>query len=79
MLLPNCDPNNTQQMAERIRRTIEEHVCISSGSGKRGITVSIGVATLRPDEDRESLIHRADTALYRAKADGRNRVVTEAL
>ncbi len=79
LLLPDCDLCKTQQTAERIRRTIEDHVYISSGSGKRGITVSIGVATLRPDEDKESLIHRADTALYRAKADGRNRVVTEVL
>ena len=38
-------------------------------------TVSIGVATLRPDEELSALIRRADTAMYEAKAAGRNRVV----
>jgi diguanylate cyclase (GGDEF)-like protein len=44
------------------------------------ITVSIGVAQLAPDDDLESLLHRADQALYEAKAAGRNqvRVVTAA-
>jgi diguanylate cyclase (GGDEF)-like protein len=77
VLLPNCDLINTQQTAERIRKAIEEQVHAGSGDGQRGITVSMGVASLRPGEDKEALIHRADTALYRAKADGRNRVVSE--
>ena len=77
VLLPNCDLINTQQTAERIRKAIEEQVYAGSGDGQRGITVSMGVASLRPGEDKEALIHRADTALYRAKADGRNRVVSE--
>jgi diguanylate cyclase (GGDEF)-like protein len=38
------------------------------------VTVSIGVAQLVPDDDLESLLHRADTALYEAKAAGRNQV-----
>jgi len=79
VLLPKCDLHNTQQMAERIRRSIEDQVYAGSGEGRRVITVSIGVASLRPEENPETLIHRADTALYRAKAEGRNRVVTEGL
>ena len=39
-----------------------------------GITVSIGVAEYRPGEDPRETIARADTALYHAKRDGRNRV-----
>ena len=77
VLLPNCDLINTQQTAERIRKAIEEQVHAGSGDGQRGITVSMGVASLLPGESKEALIHRADTALYRAKADGRNRVVSE--
>ena len=41
------------------------------------VSVSIGVATVRAEDTVESLIDRADKALYRAKRDGRNRVVTE--
>jgi len=39
------------------------------------VTVSLGVAEHRPDEDLAELIRRADTALYGAKEGGRNRVV----
>jgi diguanylate cyclase (GGDEF)-like protein len=38
------------------------------------VTVSIGVAQLAADDDLESLLHRADQALYEAKAAGRNQV-----
>jgi len=39
------------------------------------VTVSIGVAQHQSEETTESLLRRADTALYQAKASGRNRVV----
>jgi len=40
------------------------------------ITISLGVAMLKPGESRESLLERADAAMYEAKKRGRNRVVT---
>jgi len=40
------------------------------------VTVSAGVATLRADETPESILPRADHALYEAKARGRNRIAS---
>ena len=42
------------------------------------VTISIGLATLAPEEGAPALLKRADQALYRAKRDGRNRVVPDA-
>lgn len=63
------------QMAERIRQEIEKMV-LHSESGPVSITLSLGLAVY-PDHgtDKERLISRADQALYRAKKQGRNRVV----
>jgi PleD family two-component response regulator len=40
------------------------------------VTISAGVAMLRPDETEDSLLARADNALYAAKARGRNRIAS---
>ena len=63
------------QMAERIRQEIEKMV-LHSENGPVRITLSLGLAVY-PDHgtDKERLISRADQALYRAKKQGRNRVV----
>lgn len=76
--MPNSDLVTTQQTAERIRKNIEGLVRVGPIEEQRVVTVSLGVASLRPGEDAEILLHRADAALYRAKTDGRNRVVVEA-
>lgn len=71
---------NTQNVAERIRRAIEGQKFTVKSRSKRQplrITVSLGVAVF-PDKtmiDYESLIERADEALYQAKLQGRNRIV----
>jgi diguanylate cyclase (GGDEF)-like protein len=57
-------------VAERLRRSVETTEIPVVGSK----TCSIGVAQLRPGESTDSMIARADAALYRAKQDGRNRV-----
>ncbi len=78
VLMPNSDLVMTEQTAERIRIAVESQILVDSTLGRMAITVSLGVATVRPGEDTEALLRRADAALYRAKADGRNRVAVEA-
>lgn len=52
---------------------------ISQGDTVLNVTASLGIATLRPGDDTpEALLKRADTALYEAKNNGRNRVVAAA-
>lgn len=74
MVLPETDTVGAMEVAERIRRLIDKH---NFPCGE--LTASIGVtATDYQGEDKpnaEELIGRADKALYRAKADGRNRTM----
>lgn len=71
VLLPQTDCASAQLLAESLRGSVERirvpHL--------PPVTVSIGVARHRASESSESLIKRADEALYQAKAAGRNRVV----
>jgi diguanylate cyclase (GGDEF)-like protein len=63
--------------AERIRKKIEETKLEWEGK-QISVTVSLGVATLRPGENvPDAMVRRADAALYKAKEAGKNRVCTE--
>jgi diguanylate cyclase (GGDEF)-like protein len=75
LLLPETSPGAACVVAERSRRSVES-LRLDLGSGPRSVTVSLGVAGLRPGEtaDLDDLLKRADEALYRAKHTGRNRV-----
>ena len=65
---------NPLELGERLRAAVE-NVIVSGPNGPIRPTVSVGVAELGPDDGLESLLGRADQALYRAKESGRNRVV----
>ena len=60
-------------VAERIRASVADEA-IETGAGPVSVTVSVGVATWRTDEEGASVESRADAALYAAKRCGRNRV-----
>jgi len=67
-------------VAERLRRSIAgEAFAVNKGVTRIDVTISIGLTTLeRKGEPVADVLKRADTALYRAKHDGRNRVVSAA-
>lgn len=74
-LLPGADLETAQAVAERLRSAIEATVMVRHPSGEpRPTTASLGLARWKPADTVDTLIHRADEALYRAKAGGRNRV-----
>jgi diguanylate cyclase (GGDEF)-like protein len=74
-VLPETGESDALQCAERLRQSIE-NMTIAIPSGTLRITVSIGVAVLRPHHaDWNAMLKDADTALYRAKQTGRNRVI----
>jgi diguanylate cyclase (GGDEF)-like protein len=64
-----------QDLAERLRADVAGSPVRTRG-GPVDVTISLGRATATGDEGLDGLLARADAALYRAKADGRDRVVT---
>ncbi|HSS81048.1 MAG TPA: diguanylate cyclase [Gaiellaceae bacterium] len=77
ILLPETTPEQAFEIAERIRRTVAASTFdVETSSEPIRATVSIGVAAFpRDGADANELIHQADLAVYRAKLQGRNRVL----
>jgi diguanylate cyclase len=76
VFLPHTDPLGALDVAERIRDKVQA-LAVPWQAGSVGTTVSIGMAPLRAElPSLDWMIHEADTALYAAKADGRNCVRT---
>jgi diguanylate cyclase (GGDEF)-like protein len=73
--LADCRTDQAARLAERIRRATAA-LALSEGGAEIRLTVSIGVASLRAAESLDALLTKADAALYRAKAGGRDRVET---
>lgn len=77
VLLPEISASEAEKVAERLRRQLEQLVIASPTGEQITFTVSVGLAMLEPDDKNlDDLIKRADIALYQAKAQGRNRVVS---
>ena len=77
ILLPETPPEQAMEIAERIRRAVAQRTFdVETSSEPIRATVSIGVAGYPKDgTDANELIHQADLAVYRAKLQGRNRVL----
>lgn len=75
IIMPGATEEALRQRAETVRRCIEES-SVPAGGSKLKLTVSTGLASF-PDhgESGTAILRAADAALYKAKADGRNRVV----
>lgn len=80
VLLPGCGLGNAVQVAERLRQTIATRRLVRRSTGEEvgAVTISVGVARFESAEAINDLIARADEALYLAKRQGRNRVVSQA-
>jgi two-component system cell cycle response regulator len=80
IVMPETDMAVATAVAERLRRRIAtEPFAIQKGARHLEVTISIGIAALSGvGDDAATILKRADQALYRAKRDGRNRVVPDA-
>ena len=84
VLLPGTEIESGTLLAERIRKAVSAKPIDIGGGNSITITVSIGIASVAPERDAdnlktagESLLARADVALYSAKSAGRDQVATE--
>ncbi len=72
VIAPGCDAQSGLDLAERLRESVVASP-IPLAPDSLSVTLSLGVASLADDPTPESLVHRADKALYSAKNAGRNR------
>ena len=75
-ILEHTSLDDAVALAERIRQRVSADPIHIDGHNLR-LTVSLGVAEARPEDDAITLLARADRALYAAKGAGRNHVATE--
>jgi diguanylate cyclase (GGDEF)-like protein len=75
LVLPETPDDGAARILDRLRAIIADLDWSAFSPGMR-ITISAGIATLKPDESPDTLLARADRALYAAKARGRNRIAS---
>jgi diguanylate cyclase len=75
LLLPGMDGDAASRMLDRLRGIVADLDWSAFSPGMR-VTISAGVVTLRDNDTADTFLVRADSALYSAKAQGRNRIAT---
>ena len=70
IIMPETDMGDADNIAERIRKTVESHIFKNIPV----VTISFGVSLYSDGEDMDSFVKRVDGAMYKAKQGGRNRV-----
>jgi two-component system cell cycle response regulator len=79
IVMPDVACEGACRMGERLRASIASDQFFIDGGTQISVTTSVGIATFdRSDDTLETLLKRADDALYSAKRDGRNKVVHDA-
>lgn len=75
--LPGAGIEEVKSFAERLMKTLREELAVTSGASRIRVTVSMGAAGMEAgDESCDSMLKRADEALYKAKSLGRDRLVS---
>lgn len=79
VIMPAISTDGAERLANAMRAAVQARELVKRSTGETlgRVTMSLGVATLRPGESPSALIERADACLYTAKRSGRNRVVSE--
>jgi diguanylate cyclase (GGDEF)-like protein len=73
-VLPRCSREEAQVLMEDVRQRLRD-ISFTVDQRTFNVTLSAGIAAYRPGVERaEQLLQEADAALYRAKAEGRNRI-----
>jgi diguanylate cyclase len=77
VILPGTPLEGAVKVAEGIRHAVEQVVLIRRSTRERlsKVTISLGVGVAKASEDKMTMMERVDAALYRAKNEGRNRVI----
>ena len=73
LVLPDMPADGAARAMDRLRAIVADLDWSAFSPGMK-VTLSAGVATLKPNETTDSFLARADSALYTAKAQGRNRI-----
>ena len=76
ILLPKTSLDDAREIAQKLRKKVEESLVFLPSNGELSYTISLGVASAdtQKDSDIDAPLKRADEALYAAKAAGRNKV-----